>query len=420
MDSFTPIDRVALLEISEEIPRNILDHCLITLIITPRLEILSNTMAINKLLSESYPNSNFEYIESRLKQWLFSHESKDFINGVQEAEDLFASFINGLYLEVFNKDETKIQSIEKKIFPNLMKAWMKGTIKKETVQFTPRISSYEEQLRDQEANIIANQAMANQGLFKQSRKIEKLPLQEEEQPVPLSKSQKALLAQKQYVDLSNLVKEDKQKETDAIELETILSLETQDPAIRERIRSAWLNQVYFILKSKSVVESCKLPNISSRMSRIVIQVFFTAIHTGSNIDKVYSTIFSIIKNKGILDRENFVAPLMIIRSETVKIPRIEIVRIMDSILDAISHEDDLLRKNWERLSSLRIDISELMRKMTSDRISPDIIIEVSRIYSDKTKVKGGTTIEKLGPSLHARLKHKYTLEHIKSMMKYTN
>jgi hypothetical protein len=240
-------------------------------------------------------------------------------------------------------------------------------------------------------------------------------MHEEKQPMPLSKSQQSLLVQQQYINLSNLKKEDKQKETDITELEKILDLETDNHAIRDRIRSVWLNEVYPILKSKAI--SCKLSYISSRMSRIVIQVFFVVIHTGSNIDRVYNIIIDILKFKGLLDSNNFIAPYMIMKSETEKIPHIDIIRIMDLIMDEIVHTDGLLRENWGILSSLRIDISEILNK---DKLSPEIKIKVSEIYSTKTKVRGGITIDKLAPLLHNLLKGKYTLEQIKKMMKYKN
>jgi hypothetical protein len=153
------------------------------------------------------------------------------------------------------------------------------------------------------------------------------------------------------------------------------------------------------------------------MSRIVIQVFFVVIHTGSNIDRVYNIIIDILKFKGLLDSNNFIAPYMIMKSETEKIPHIDIIRIMDLIMDEIVHTDGLLRENWGILSSLRIDISEILNK---DKLSPEIKIKVSEIYSTKTKVRGGITIDKLAPLLHNLLKGKYTLEQIKKMMKYKN
>lgn len=397
---------------------NILLHCVETLVILPRLELLSVISVLNDHISDKLPNETIQKklntIVRQARSWLFSPDNEKFYDTWRDDHKEIPSIIDELYQNSFGHDVSTLieeyiedtdemaNEVEKR--QNVyLREWLEPIEKEIEIEEIDhereRMLNYEKHLHDEEVakhNIFRHQKTFKQreaDLREEAKAAREWAIFKARNPEAAHREEREFEKREKmraFEDMKamNPIQEVKKRDRERFGL-IFYAFEKKFEAIPQRIQDEivhlWYGDFYSdggdnnsdnvlsVVKKYSLHFKISNDRINGDANRLILQTYIVGLRLGLNVYEIYTIITNVLKISPELSAHT-ITPAMI---HDGSIPSIKIQEVLGPIFSNLPLHGDIavIRKNWNKMRFPKIDISRLVEYLS------DIINDSSLKYT---------------------------------------
>lgn len=408
-------------------------HCVETMVIIPRFELISTIDVLNDyMIEKNKTNSEFKRKANDTKKqaetWILSADNHNFSKVWRPESKEVPEKIQEMYREAFNQDISELLDQYIKDYDELgekieerqkkyLRSWLiEASKESEKVQEDPEKMHLKqiEAEKNLEAKREHDKKFVGGKTFKERQK------EAEEATKAQPKESKKMERIKKITSLKFMDSIQEVKKGDKERFRKIFfAFEKKIGKIPEEVKnmitSLWYGNFYAkedvtsddilsIVKRYSL--QFKIPNnhINGEANRLILQTYIVGLYTGVTILDIYTIINDVLESNPTMSTHKII-PLMI---HDGNIPSLKIQDVLNPIIDNLPlHESQsIIRENWDKIRFPNIDISDLAEYLKGISLNSSLRFKIIAAIEDLSHniVKKGLTIDKFAREVYQILK----------------
>jgi hypothetical protein len=451
------LDEIMLHSFKREEFTDILIHCMQSMVILPRFELISlldtlGEQMLEKNKSDDDLKRKISNVKKQVEAWIFSNENKRFYK-IWKEEKIIPAKIQEIYKNTFGSDTYELMDMYIIDFVELqdkmeykqkqyLRKWLLSS-EKETEKISEDLEIIHlkelETAKLQDERREFDKKFVGGKTFKEREREQK----EAEKIQPYIKENKKMENIKQMIDLKYIdsVQEIKKGDSDRF-VKIFFEFEKKNgfisKPIKDIITGLWYgdyykddpssNDILNIVKRYNLRFKISNDHINGEVNRLILQTYIIGLYLGSTVWDIYTVINGVLESNPTMTVHK-IMPSMI---HDQNVPNLKIQEVLNPVINnlPLDEEQSIIRENWNKIRFPNIDISNLVEYLQNTPMHFSLRYEIIRSIEELLEnnhsgnvIKKGITIDGFARSIYQILKNKpmkipITETEIKNLLDY--